>query len=240
MSLDVEKIRAEVPFTHLDYVASTGSTNADLLKGPPSHFQVLLAGEQTAGRGRLGRSWQSPAGEQLILSLSVLVKDPAHLGLLPLMSGLAITDAIESSTLKWPNDVLLGGRKVAGILSEAQEIEGGYQAVVGIGINTSMTEFPTDWATSLKAEDIAYEETELTISILRALHRRIAQWLVATPEAVTELMDEYRRVSSSIGKTVRVETFGETVEGQVDTINDEGLLVVEGQEFSSGDVTHLR
>ena len=240
MNLNIENIREAVPFTHVDYVSSTGSTNADLLVAEPVHFQVLLADEQTKGRGRLGRSWASPAGEQLIVSLSVIVTDPSRLGLLPLMAGLALTDVIEGTTLKWPNDLLIDGRKLAGILGEAREIPEGYHAVVGIGINTSMTEFPTDWATSLKVEAINFDPTDLAIDVLKALHKRIAQWLVATPEAITEYMDDYRRVCSTIGKHVRVETPTGVVQGQVDSVNDSGALVVKGQEFTSGDVTHVR
>lgn len=126
-------------------VPQTGSTNADLLEAAragAAEGLVLVAEEQTAGRGRLGRTWSAPAGAAL--TFSVLLRPagvpPTRLGWLPLLTGVAVAAAVRAETgvpasLKWPNDVLVGERKLAGILAEAHSDA----VVVGVGLNVTLS-----------------------------------------------------------------------------------------------------
>ncbi len=189
-------------------VPSTGSTNADLAaagrSGAP-HGTVLAADEQTAGRGRLGRRWVSPAGTAV--AVSVLLRPPVEESSwtwLPLLAGLAVTDALRelapsvATVLKWPNDVLTAAgtpdgeeAKLAGILSEHVGPGGACRpgVVVGIGLNVTVpaASFPPDaHATSLAAAGAAgaaLDRDVLLRTILAALHSRYAGW---TPESESE------------------------------------------------------
>ncbi|QRP97225.1 biotin--[acetyl-CoA-carboxylase] ligase [Corynebacterium sp. FDAARGOS 1242] len=121
-ALDLDRIREAVAddFAVIEYTESTGSTNTDLMQADKvADGTVLLANEQLAGKGRLGRHWVSPAGSQLIFSVLILPDSLDHLGTLPLAAGLAVTDSVEGAVLKWPNDVHIDGKKLCGILAEA-------------------------------------------------------------------------------------------------------------------------
>lgn len=121
-ALNLDRIREVLDgdFSVIDYTESTGSTNTDLMEAEKvADGTVLLANEQVAGKGRLGRQWVSPAGSQLIFSVLILPDSLDHLGTLPLAAGLAVTDSVEGTVLKWPNDVHIDGKKLCGILAEA-------------------------------------------------------------------------------------------------------------------------
>ena len=121
-ALNLDRIREALDgdFSVIDYTESTGSTNTDLMEAEKvADGTVLLANEQFAGKGRLGRQWVSPAGSQLIFSVLILPDSLDHLGTLPLAAGLAVTDSVEGAVLKWPNDVHIDGKKLCGILAEA-------------------------------------------------------------------------------------------------------------------------
>src|SRR5689334_1727924 len=160
MRLDVEKIRNLRPQNELHYfvtIASTMTPAARLAASGAPHGTIVLAEEQTAGVGRLGRSWHSDA--ELGIYCSILLRLPVEPGTLPvinLLLGLATAEAIQKSTnlacdLRWPNDVLIDEKKVAGILAQLSD-----QCVIaGIGINVNQTSFPPDLrtpATSLRIE----------------------------------------------------------------------------------------
>lgn len=118
----MERIRTELAedYAVIDYVEETGSTNTDLMQAiDVTDGTVLLTDLQTAGKGRLGRVWTAPKGSQVTFSVLLLPESLDHLGTLPLAAGLAVTDAIPGTVLKWPNDVLLDGKKLCGILAEA-------------------------------------------------------------------------------------------------------------------------
>ena len=103
--LDLDRIRAALSglYSTVDYKEQTGSTNTDLMgANDVADGTVLLANEQVSGKGRLGRSWVAPAGKQLIFSVLLLPDSLEHLGTLPLAGGLAVTDTVEGSVLKWP------------------------------------------------------------------------------------------------------------------------------------------
>jgi BirA family biotin operon repressor/biotin-[acetyl-CoA-carboxylase] ligase len=168
------------------YVRSTASTQ--LLLGPDAaEGTVVVADEQTEGRGRLGRRWYAPRGTSLLCS--VQLRPPVAAERLPELTGVAARacgEAIAAVTglepeLKFPNDLLLGGRKVAGILAEARE----GRVVLGIGVNVNVRgdELPTDVdrpATSLLVESgRELDRAELLIELLERLERRYDEWLNA-------------------------------------------------------------
>ncbi len=225
------------------------STNAELAEraraGAPEGT-VVVAESQTAGRGRQGRSWESPprAG----LTFSVLLRPAQVSGWLPLLAGLSVAVAVQEQTgvetgLKWPNDVLVGSResarKVAGLLAEVPG-GGGGGVVIGIGLNvtTRAAELPDDRATSLAlAGALTTDRETLLKAILRALARAYASWS-ADPEA---LIPAYRSVCVSLGRQVRVELpDGQSYEGLATDIDHDGRLVVGDRAFAAGDVIHLR
>lgn len=242
--IDLDALRAALAgtgYTTIDYVDTTGSTNADLLAAPSSHRAVLLAGEQTAGRGRLGRAWSSPVGGQLIASvaLTATARRVEALGALPLAVGVALTDALPAATLKWPNDLLIDDRKLAGILAEAAPApDGTYRVVIGFGVNTGLSrqQLPVPHATSLRLAGVPYDMTALAGQVLRAVDKRLNQW----EQDDAALVDDYRAACASIGQRVKLDTPSGTVEGTVDGVGDDGRIIVDGRAYSAGDVTHLR
>lgn len=249
-------------WTGLDVAASTGSTNADLLAradDPGSgEGQVLVAEQQTAGRGRLGRGWTSAPGESL--TFSVLLRPatvpPARRGWLALLAGVAVATAVRSVTsvdavLKWPNDVLVGERKLAGILAE--QSHDGSAVVIGIGLNVAtpadaLPVSPTGLpATSLLVEGASVSREALLTEILRQLD----QWYVAVradPDPVRAgLLDAYRPLCVTLGRAVRVELpGGRVLTGVAQDVDDEGRLLIADNSgdvvasVSAGDVIHVR
>lgn len=274
-ALDKHRIRTALAedFTTIDFVDQTGSTNTDLMQATNvADGTVLLADEQLSGKGRLGRAWTAPAGSQVIFSMLLLPDSLDYLGTLPLAAGLAVTDSIEGSVLKWPNDVHIDGNKLCGILAEAGPVGQAFKSapkteinkaelnktelnkaemnkavggqapsarvVVGMGINVMLTreELPIEKATSLALEGRDTDRTELAITVLKNLRRRITQWENQDPQ----LMQDYRAVCSSIDQEVRLETPTGDVIGRVEGIGDDGRINVAGEYYSAGDVTHLR
>ena len=274
-ALDKHRIRTALAedFTTIDFVDQTGSTNTDLMQATNvADGTVLLADEQLSGKGRLGRAWTAPAGSQVIFSMLLLPDSLDYLGTLPLAAGLAVTDSIEGSVLKWPNDVHIDGNKLCGILAEAGPVGQAFKSapkteinkaelnktelnkaemnkavggqapsarvVVGMGINVTLTreELPIEKATSLALEGRDTDRTELAITVLKNLRRRITQWENQDPQ----LMQDYRAVCSSIDQEVRLETPTGDVIGRVEGIGDDGRINVAGEYSSAGDVTHLR
>jgi biotin-[acetyl-CoA-carboxylase] ligase BirA-like protein len=237
-------------------VAQTGSSNTDLLAaaraGAPEGT-VLAAESQTAGRGRLGRRWVSPP--RAALTFSVLLRPrrvpAASKGWVPLLAGVAVAAALRAETaldacLKWPNDVLVGGAKVAGILAE----QSGDAIVVGAGINVSgrQDELPAAGATSLAlAGASGLDREHLLVSVLAELERWYLAWLGTTgPDAdACGLRPEYRRLSGTLGGPVRVSLpGGQVLTGTARDVDETGRLVVLAASglvaVSAGDVLHLR
>ena len=171
------------PYTFVDRCTSTQR----LLDGAPEGA-VVATDEQTEGRGRLGRTWQAPAGSSLLFSI-VLEPPiaPDRLPELSLVAGAAVAEAIRSETgletaVKHPNDVLIGGRKVAGILAESAE----GRVVLGVGINVTQShdELPADAdpsATSLALEGADVDRAELLARVLELLEQHYDRWLTSAP-----------------------------------------------------------
>ncbi len=243
-------------------LATTGSTNADLVAlaaaGEPAGL-VLVADEQTAGRGRSGRSWTAPPGSAL--TFSVLLRPhraAAHLGWLPLLTGLAVVDAVRSVTgvpavLKWPNDVVVptdgGEGKLAGILAERVGGPGGGAGavVVGVGLNVSTTAagLPVPTATSLllAGADLV-DRGVLLDAVLARLAERYRRW-DGDAGLDAELAAAYRLRCATLGRDVRAELpGGGAVTGRAVDLDDAGRLLVRTGEgvraVGAGDVVHLR
>ena len=240
----------------VEVVARTGSTNADLLGRGGPEGQVLVAEEQTAGRGRMGRSWVSQPGASLTFSvlLRPVFVPAARRGWLPLLAGVAVATAVRAvaavaATLKWPNDVLIDDRKLAGILAE----QSGDAVVIGIGLNvaTPRDALPTSpvgpQATSLLAEGVKVARDVLLVAVLRNLERWYRAFREDPDPARIGLLAEYRTLCGTLGRSVRVELpGGRAVAGVAEDIDTDGrLLVREGDAasltpVSAGDVIHLR
>jgi BirA family transcriptional regulator, biotin operon repressor / biotin---[acetyl-CoA-carboxylase] ligase len=243
-------------WTSVEVVAVTGSTNADLLRRGGPEGQVLVAEEQTAGRGRMGRSWVSRPGASLTFSvlLRPVTLPPARRGWLPLLTGVAVVAAVRGvaavgATVKWPNDVLVGERKLAGILAE----QSGDAVVVGIGLNvtTQAEALPVSprglSATSLLAEGGSVSREALLAGILRELEARYLAFLADPDAARVGLLDEYRALSATLGRSVRVELpGGKLLAGVAEDIDTDGRLLVAAAggasptAISAGDVIHVR
>ncbi|MFC4125034.1 biotin--[acetyl-CoA-carboxylase] ligase [Nocardia rhizosphaerae] len=239
-------------YDRIDVVESTGSTNADLVARAADSTvdrQALLAEEQVHGRGRHARTWVSPPRAQI--SLSILVRladiDPAALGWLPLLTGVAVVDALRTTPgvdaeLKWPNDVLLGGRKLAGILAEVAATGAAPAVVVGVGLNVDLAEaeLPVPHATSLTLAGVDTDRTALVAAILSEFATRFTAWQRAG-WATGELAAAYRERCATIGVEVRAELpGGEVVEGLATDIDATGRLLIGDRAVSAGDVSHLR
>ena len=205
------------PRLHYRVTDSTSVVARRLASGGAPHGTLVTAGEQRAGRGRQGRTWSAPAGRAVLMSL-VLREWPPHL---PIVGALAVADVAAASggeiTIKWPNDVLLDDRKLAGVLGESRPQEG--WAVLGIGVNVALRvrDLPPelhDRAASLGLEPAAIEPT-LT-ALLRALEQRVAQ-------PTDEILGELRARDALRGRRVR---WAEG-EGVACGIDDDGRLLVQ-------------
>lgn len=250
-------VRDGSPWTDVTVVASTGSTNADLLAaaagGAPTG-RVLIAEEQTSARGRQERAWTSPP--QAGLTWSVLLRPtvpPNRWGWLPLLAGLSLVRVVRllgeiDATLKWPNDLLVGPEegKAAGILAQAARDA----VVVGVGLNVSnrREDLPTAQATSLALAGAACTDRA---TLLPALLRQFAEDFVAWSDAdgdpqASGLAAAYARACGTLGRQVRMQLPGEReTTGLATGIDDAGRLVVCGDTgashaYAAGDVVHLR
>jgi BirA family biotin operon repressor/biotin-[acetyl-CoA-carboxylase] ligase len=216
-------------------VAETGSTNHDLIEraGSSPHRSVLRTDHQTAGRGRLDRRWDAPAGTNLLASLLFreVPTDPGELmRRVALAAVRAVGDAVRGVTdaqvaLKWPNDVLLGGRKLAGLL--AQRAPDG-SVVVGIGLNLG-------WA----------PEGAARVGDHISPNQLLAAMLVAYDALPSNIDALYRSELSTLGQRVRVELpTGDLVGTAIDVERDGHLIVIDecaiSHRLSIGDVVHLR
>ncbi|MFF4234159.1 biotin--[acetyl-CoA-carboxylase] ligase [Streptomyces sp. NPDC001820] len=248
-------------WTSFDVVASTGSTNSDLAARADSLDEgaVLVAEEQTAGRGRMDRNWTAPARSGLFVS--VLLRPGPDIpverwGWLPLLAGVAAATGLARSagvdmSLKWPNDLLVkvGGeeRKTGGILAERT---GEDAVVIGIGVNVTLraAELPVPMAGSLGlANAISTDRDPLLRAVLRSLEQWYGDWRAAGGDpGLSGLQEAYAADCATLGRTVRAELpGGRSVTGEAMALDGDGRLVLatedgEHQPISAGDIVHLR
>lgn len=241
------------PLRHLREVDSTNRLLLDEAAAGAPAGAVAVADVQHAGRGRLGRTWVAPPGASLLVS--VLLRpalEPARLGLVPITAGIAAAEAVAQTTdervhpqLKWPNDLVIGSHKLAGILAEAT----GDAVVLGMGLNVN-------WEPSDVPEELSGIATALSLVDARPAPSRgalLAAWLIrwhgwlevlAAPAGPARVVAAWTRRSATLGREVRVEQARETVVGTAVAMSDEGHLVVDTatgrREIAAGDVVHVR
>ena len=235
-------------------VDSTNRLARDLAISGAVEGTLVVAESQSGGRGRKGRNWHSPPGEGIYVSLVLRPRfQPAEAPKMTLLTGVALAESLipivhSRVTIKWPNDVLAGGKKVAGILIEAStEIDSIEYMIVGVGlnVNTPMGRFPAELrerATSIALE-IGHEvdRTEILRAFLKRLeynYDRIGR------EGFVPVIKRWRELSDMAGKHVRVHSFDRSLEGAIAGIDDEGVLLVKASEGTlhrviAGDVEYL-
>ena len=285
--MEFPKSTALVP--RLDVLETAGSTNDELVRratGPDAadwcDLSVIVTDNQTAGRGRLGRTWTAPIGTSLAISVLLRPSESAPmtvtmpvvpafgvcpagpvtaagdvapfstdgLGWMPLLAGLAMTRAVVSlgaaATLKWPNDVLIGGKKVSGILSEL--LLGASGVVVGVGFNTAVPAdaLPVDTATSLLVEGVNVDADVALAAFLAEFVNLYRAFVAAAGDpGASGLRAAVIEACDTIGRSVSVQLpAGEPLLGEAVDIDEFGRLVVESNgrrtAVAAGDVTHLR
>lgn len=244
-------------------VAHTGSTNADLVSAVAAdpaawpHLSVLLTHDQRSGRGRLDRVWTGAPGASLAASVVVRIAGipPRARGWVPLIAGAAMTRAVaaqlpgheHSAGLKWPNDVLVDGRKICGILAEVVVADRD-AVVIGSGVNTRMTaaELPVTGATSFAALGVAVDEDRLLADYLVALDEQLSALARGGGRAADAgVRGEVEALCETLGVAVRVALpDGTALHGTAEHLDDAGRLVVHTAggdvAVSAGDVVHVR
>ncbi|MGW1201061.1 biotin--[acetyl-CoA-carboxylase] ligase [Streptomyces sp. NPDC002536] len=245
-------------WTSLDVVQHTGSTNTDLVASGGTEGAVLVAEEQSAGRGRLDRTWTAPARSGLFFSVLLTpgpAVPPSRWGWLPLLAGVATATALSraagvDTALKWPNDLLVtvdgAERKAGGILAERT----GDSVVVGIGLNVSLRadELPVPGAGSLAlAGAQVLDRDPLLRAVLRSFEDWYGQWRAAGGDpAACRLQDAYAAGCATLGRTVRAELpGGRELVGEAVAVDGDGRLVLATADgvqepVGAGDIVHLR
>lgn len=250
--------RAAAVTPRLHVVDQSDSTNAQLrrdVEADPQahpHLSVLLTRDQRAGRGRLDRSWTTPPATALAVSVLLRVEavPVAARGWIPLIAGVAMSEAVAAQLpksdvgLKWPNDVLVDGRKISGILAEVLPGEAG-DVVLGAGVNTTMAEvdLPVSTATSFAAIGADVDEDRLLADFLTGLRDGIAE--LAVEGATPRLRERVSGACRTLGEQVTVSLpDGEVLAGTARRLDEDGRLVVDtgANEVAvgAGDVVHVR
>lgn len=245
-------------------VETTDSTNADVVRlateNPADwpHLSVLLTTDQRAGRGRLDRTWTTPPGTALAVSVLVRVPGipPASRGWIPLIAGAAMSRAVNAQLrgtthvagLKWPNDVLLEGGKLCGILAEVVSAQPD-AVVIGVGVNTRMppADLPVATATSFEAVGLTCDDDRLVADFLPALDELLSALAATGGDAVAAgVHAEVEAICTTIGSDVVVSLpDGTTFDGRAQRLDPDGRLVVVDSlavetAVAAGDVVHVR
>ena len=212
---------------------STNDAAWDLLAAGAPKGTVIVAGVQIRGRGRAGRTWHQAPGRGLALSVLMSAGERVPLNLVPLLAGLGLAEGLESlsvtAELKWPNDLLIAGRKVAGVLCESRSGPGpGRAVVIGAGVNVG--EGPGDFspeiagsATSLRIEGHDLGREEVAAAILNRLERL---WTLAEEQGGAPVLDGWRRRATCWGRRVAVATPSGRLAGVAEDLDAEGRLVL--------------
>jgi len=232
------------------------STNTEALKQArqgANEGLCVIARQQTAGRGRQGRSWVSPMDAGLYVTVVLRPKlDAKYLPLITLATAVAVFETLAelglTPEIKWPNDVLLNEKKICGILAETAETEQGLAIVVGVGINVTSNSFPPelgDTATSIEGElNIPVTFSELESMLLRQFDNWYSK--LCDEDGPTAVVTEWsKRSSYADGKNVRVSLTGNSVSGVTDGLEPDGALRVVTADGAihivhAGDVERLR
>lgn len=242
------------PIEHSETLGSTSDRLKDLARAGAPGWTVVLAEQQTAGRGRQGRSWLSPRGN---VFLSVLLRPalPAHyLTLVPLAAGVAVCEALGEAgleaRLKWPNDLLVRGRKLAGVLAEASSGSGGLEAVVlGVGVNVGLDprDLPLEIRESTTSISAETRREADTVAVAAAVLARLTLWYHALDrEGPDRVLGEWRTRSVPWwGRTVEVLSGDRILRGVALGLDERGALLLEREDgvtvaVLSGEARELR
>lgn len=255
--LDETTLRGQLspPWRHLEVVAETGSTNGDLLAraaaGTHIGGVVLLAEHQTAGRGRQGRKWSAAPRSQVLISVGVDVTDmPTDTwGWLPLVTGMAVVESLSEvagidAGLKWPNDVLVGGGKLAGILAEVAAPAPTIVVGLGLNVTTAASEVPGPSTSLSRLGAATTDRTVITSVLLDRMASWFGRWRTA-PDLLAAVGPAYNARSVTIGHGVRAALpGGRAVTGTADSLDPLGRLRIDtGTELvtvSAADIERLR
>jgi BirA family biotin operon repressor/biotin-[acetyl-CoA-carboxylase] ligase len=246
-----EETKAWAPsIRFFEEVDSTNRVAAEWAGEGAAEGSLVVADHQTAGRGRLDRKWFSPPGSSLLFSVvlrpSIVVED---LGLLNLAAAAAVCGAVAEEgvdpRVKWPNDVVLGGRKVGGILAEASlELNRAISVILGIGLNVNIPEdeFPPEIRETAGSISSFSGKTHDRITLLTAFLRHFGRFYDGLPGRPPEwILNSYRQLCATLGQKVRVDLQNGSLEGTaVDIHTSGGLILDSGEVIRVGDVVHLR
>jgi len=238
--LDPDKIKANLRTKRIGreilVYKSTSSTNviaAEYAKNEENDGIVIFAEEQTTGRGRSGAKWHSGRADSILCSI-VLIDSKCSAELLSLTCAVAVAEAIgkvsdDEAKIKWPNDIILGGKKVAGILLEMKTYSGRCSYIVGIGINCHQKKahFPVELQKSATSIDIESRSVVDRISLARRLLTSIDHWLEVTEENGKEVIERWCELSTVLGHRVRLIFNGREFAGNCVGIDPERGLIVQ-------------
>ena len=239
----------------LHYFDEVNSTNekADKLAANVEEGTVIIAEKQKKGIGRFGREWISPKGG---VCVSVILKpkiSPIDASKMTLIAGIAVAKVIRKlgldAKLKWPNDVLIHGKKVGGILTSINTKEGKIDYIivgVGINVNIDISTFPKELqegTTSLKEE--LKKEVSMEKIIEDILYEVEINYETSKERKFTFLLNEWKRLSNTIGKKVKIKMRAEVIEGEAVGVNRDGALILKREDGSlkkiiAGECIHLR
>lgn len=248
-------IHTKIIGKEIKYFKETQSTNIIAREIAPSVEEgtIVIAESQTAGRGRLGRKWISPEGG---IWLSIILKpkiEPLHAPRITLLAGVSVARAIRSlgltAKIKWPNDILINGKKVCGILTEiGAEADLIDYIVIGIGIdaNVDIDSFPDeirDNSTSLKKE--MGKKINRVDFVRKLIEEFDSEYLKFQKEGFQPILEEWRNMSATIGEWVKISTQTRTIYGEAVGVDNEGALILESSEghlekVVAGNCEHLR
>lgn len=222
---------------YLESVDSTNRYARNLARDGAPSGTLVIAREQTAGRGRRGRSWISPAGEGLFMSLIIRPEGPAEdTALLSLQTALAVQRAIAEvsgleAKIKWPNDIVCKGRKVCGMLLE-MDMEGGrvQSVVAGVGVNVHQKQLPDEIAETASSLDLLSGRTIDEQALVSAFLQAFAEVEQMARQGGSVFMDAYREASATIGQRVQVIALSQRYTGTAIDVTGSGSLIVEDEE----------
>lgn len=238
----------------LGTVDSTNTVAMELAERGAEHGTVVVAENQTKGRGRMGRTWVSPPGGNIYMSVILMpdiqLRDAT---LLTIMAGVACCRALRDITglpveIKWPNDLMVSGKKLGGMLTEVKSNAGKIVlAIIGIGINVNvpMKDFPPEVrgiATSIRNETAKEHSAAGLIALLL---NELDRWVsILDKDGRESVLDEWRRLTTMLGKSVRVTLGDETLTGIAEDVDEQGMLILRlpsgiYRKINAGDLTIL-
>lgn len=248
--MNINLIKSSLPDLSVEWVLETTSTNEDLKREKGSiHKKLVISDYQSGGKGRQKNKWQSEPGKNLLVSFGFETTVTHYINWLPLLTGLAIQQIIYGlgvkSMIKWPNDVMVNGKKIAGVLVENSVQGTQCRLVIGFGLNVNQLTFSPhlqEMSTSLHAElkkEVSREE--LLIAIIQKVVLYLDQWQSGVFHTIKA---HYRSQCETIGKRITFNLGEKQLEGDVLEVTDSGSIIIRTesgiQEFSGSDIQQIR